>query len=117
MSRLDALRRSLVLAATLVAPITARAQGWIEPTPPPPGRVAPMWNVTRIATNIRATVEGRVARIEVEEQFRNNGGGMAEGTYHYPLAGEAVFQSLSLWMGEQEMRGELMDATKARGIY
>ena len=117
MSRLDVLRRSLVFAATLVAPITVRAQGWIEPTPPPPGRVAPMWNVTRVATNIRATVEGRVARIEVEEQFRNNGGGMAEGTYHYPLAGEAVFQSLSLWMGEQEMRGELMDATKARGIY
>ena len=118
MSRLVSLRRSLVLAAVLAAPCAVRAQGWIEPTPTPPGRVAPLsWNVTRIATSIRATVEGRVARIEVEEQFRNNGGGMAEGTYHYPLAGEAVFQSLSLWMGEQEMRGELMDATKARGIY
>ncbi len=118
MSRLDDLRRTLVLATALVTPIVARAQGWIEPAPTPPGRVAPMaWNVTRIATSIRATVEGRVARIEVEEQFRNNGGGMAEGTYHYPLAGEAVFQSLSLWMGETEMRGELMDATRARGIY
>lgn len=117
MSQLDALRRSLVLAAVLIAPSATQAQGWIEPTPAP-GRVAPVaWNVTRIATNIRATVEGRVARIEVEEQFRNNGGGMAEGTYHYPLAGEAVFQSLSLWMGEQEMRGELMDVSKARGIY
>ena len=118
MSRLVSLRTSLVLAAILAAPCAARAQGWIEPPPPPPGRTAPLpWHVTRIATSIRATVEGRVARIEVEEQFRNTGGGMAEGTYHYPLAGEAVFQSLSLWMGEQEMRGELMDATKARGIY
>ena len=119
MSRLDALRRSLVLAAVFTAPCVARAQGWIDPTPVPPGRIAPpmAWNVSRVATNIRATIEGRVARIEVEEQFRNNGGGMAEGTYHYPLAGEAVFQSLSLWMGEQEMRGELMDAGKARGIY
>jgi Ca-activated chloride channel homolog len=119
MSRLHVIRRSLLLATALVTPIAARAQGWIEPTPVPPGRIAPpmSWNVTRIATSIRATVEGRVARIEVEEQFRNNGGGMAEGTYHYPLAGEAVFQSLSLWMGETEMRGELMDATKARGIY
>jgi Ca-activated chloride channel homolog len=119
MSRLHVIRRALLLATALVMPIAARAQGWIEPTPVPPGRIAPpmSWNVTRIATSIRATVEGRVARIEVEEQFRNNGGGMAEGTYHYPLAGEAVFQSLSLWMGETEMRGELMDATKARGIY
>ena len=119
MSGMNARRRSLLLVAALAAPLVVRAQGWIEPTPLPPGRIAPpmAWNVTRIATSIRATVEGRVARIEVEEQFRNNGGGMAEGTYLYPLAGEAVFQSLSLWMGETEMRGELMDATKARGIY
>lgn len=119
MSGMNARRRSLLLVAALAAPLVVRAQGWIEPTPLPPGRIAPpmAWNVTRIATSIRATIEGRVARIEVEEQFRNNGGGMAEGTYLYPLAGEAVFQSLSLWMGETEMRGELMDATKARGIY
>lgn len=118
MSRLALVRSTLVIAILLVAPALARAQGWIEPAPTPPGRVQPIaWNVTRVATAIRATVEGRVARIEVEEQFRNNGGGMAEGTYHYPLAGEAVFQSLSLWMGEQEMRGELMDAAHARGIY
>ncbi len=118
MSRQDAFYRALVLATVFAAPLSARAQGWIEPTPPPGRIAAPMaWNVTRIATSIRATVEGRVARIEVEEQFRNNGSGMAEGTYHYPLAGEAVFQSLSLWMGETEMRGELMDASRARGFY
>ncbi len=118
MSRLALVRSTVAIATLLVAPVLARAQGWIEPTPTPPGRVQPMaWNVTRVATTIRATVEGRVARIEVEEQFRNNGGGMAEGTYHYPLVGEAVFQSLSLWMGEREMRGELMDVAHARGIY
>ena len=118
MSRLALVRRTVATATLLVAPAMAGAQGWIEPMPTPPGRVQPMaWNVTRVATTIRAMVEGRVARIEVEEQFRNNGGGMAEGTYHYPLAGEAVFQSLSLWMGEQEMRGELMDVAHARGIY
>jgi Ca-activated chloride channel family protein len=114
--------RQLVLALAVVAvPHTARAQGWIEPAPLPEPRTtvprpAPE-RVVRIATNIRATIEGRVARIEVEEQFRNDGMRIAEGTYHYPLAGEAVFQSLSLWMGETEMRGELMDAARARGIY
>ena len=112
------LLRALTLAvAALAVPLAVRAQGWIEPDPRAP-MVRPVpWNVVRVATSIRATVEGRVARIEVEEQFRNNGGGIAEGTYHYPLAGEAVFQSLSLWMGETEMRGELMDAAKAKGIY
>lgn len=112
------LLRALTLAvAALAVPLAVRAQGWIEPDPRAP-MVRPVpWNVVRVATSIRATVEGHVARIEVEEQFRNNGGGIAEGTYHYPLAGEAVFQSLSLWMGETEMRGELMDAAKAKGIY
>ncbi len=111
------LRTLLVAVVTLAAPLAARAQGWIEPEVRMPNVRPVPWNVVRVATTIRATVEGRVARIEVEEQFRNNGGGIAEGTYHYPLAGEAVFQSLSLWMGETEMRGELMDAAKARGIY
>ncbi len=105
---------ALALAALALTPCTVRAQGWIEPAPRLP---AAQWNVSRIATTIRATVEGRVARIEVEERFRNDGAQMAEGTYHYPLAGEAVFQSLSLWMGETEVRGELMDAARARGIY
>ncbi|MES3036059.1 MAG: VWA domain-containing protein [Gemmatimonadota bacterium] len=115
--RTGLLRTLLLTVAVVAAPLAARAQGWIEPdTRGPLVRPVP-WNVVRVGTTIRATVEGRVARIEVEEQFRNNGGGIAEGTYHYPLAGEAVFQSLSLWMGETEMRGELMDAAKARGIY
>jgi len=110
--------RSLLCSALLLAlPSTGAAQGWIDPGTRP-GLVRPAaWQVSRVATSIRATVEGRVARIEVEEQFRNDGSSIAEGTYHYPLAGEAVFQSLSLWMGETEMRGELMDAAKARGIY
>ena len=58
-----------------------------------------------------------MARVEVEEQFRNNGGGIAEGTHLYPMPGEAVFTDFSLWMGEQEVRGEMMQAEQARGIY
>ena len=37
--------------------------------------------------------------------------------YVYPLPGEAVFSNYSLWLGEQELRGEMMDANQARGIY
>jgi len=123
MTRRILLARALILALTVVlVPLTARAQGWIELSPripdagPSVPRPAPT-QVRRVATNIRATIEGRVARIEVEEQFRNEGQGIAEGAYHYPLVGEAVFQSLSLWMGETEMRGELMDAARARSEW
>lgn len=117
MFSLDAVSRALLLSTLAFAPARLAGQGWIEPTPRPGVARPADWGVVRVATSIRASIEGRVARIDVEEQFRNTGAAVAEGTYHYPLAGEAVFQSLSLWMGENEMRGELMDATKARSIY
>src|SRR5947208_12480723 len=40
-----------------------------------------------------------------------------EGVYHFPLPGEAVVSSYSLWQGDQELRGEAMDSTQARSIY
>ena len=63
------------------------------------------------------SLDGRVARIEVTERFRNTGGAVAEGSYLYPLPGEAVFSDFSLWSGEQELKGETMNAEEARRIY
>ena len=108
-------RICMVLAALAATATTASAQGWIEIERPRPG-IQPN-SVVRISSNVRTRVNGRVATIEVEEQFRNTGGGIAEGVYLYPLPGEAVFQNFSLWMGEQEVRGEMMNAEQARGIY
>jgi Ca-activated chloride channel family protein len=106
-----ALGLALALAAT-IAP-AARAQGWIDPIRPVPtgGRIE------RIRSAVQVNVSGRVARVTVEEWFRNNGPTMDEGMYHFPLPGEAVFSSYSLWQGDQELRGEAMDAGQARAIY
>jgi Ca-activated chloride channel family protein len=62
-------------------------------------------------------LEGRVAQVEVSEWFRNDGRRVAEGDYLYPLPGEAVFQGFSLFQGDAELRGEIMDAAQARAIY
>lgn len=102
---------TLALAAT-----PAAAQGWIEIERPRRPDL-PVGNVERVGSEVRTTIEGRVVRVEVEERFRNNGGGLAEGNYLYPLPGEAVFQNFSLWMGDQELKGEMMNAEQARGIY
>ena len=101
-----------ILAGTATA---ARAQGWIDIERRP--GIPVNTSVFRVSSSVRTRVDGRVATIEVEEQFRNSGGGVAEGTYLYPLPGEAVFQNFSLWMGENEVRGEMMNAEQARGIY
>lgn len=92
----------------------AAAQGWVEPPP----RVAPgEWGVVKLRTNVHVRVTGNVAEVEVEEWFENRGGGLGEGDYVYPLPGEAVFSDFSLWQGDEELRGETMDAERARAIY
>ena len=102
---------ALVLPISLLA-IPLHAQGWIEP---PPGR--PVSGIVKVRSEVNVRIVGRVAQIEVEEWFRNQGGGLGEGDYLYPLPGEAVFSNYSLFQGDQELKGETMDAQKARSIY
>ncbi len=105
-----------VLAAVLGFPTALLGQGWIEPPDvrlPPPSQP----RLIRVESQVRAVVDGRVARFEVLERFRNTGSGIAEGNYLYPLPGEAVFSDFSLFQGEQEIKGEMMNAEQARTIY
>jgi Ca-activated chloride channel homolog len=98
----------------LVLPWPARSQGWIEPR----ATVMPAeWGVQKLRTSVTVRVTDRIAHVEVEEWFRNDGRGLAEGDYLYPLPGEAVFTNYSLYQGETELRGEMMNAAEARSIY
>src|SRR5439155_482257 len=106
--------RTALLAFALAGSVAARAtaQGWIEPIRP-----LPRGSIERIRSAVQVAVAGRIAGVTVEEWFRNTGPGLGEGTYLYPLPGEAVFSDFSLWQGDRELKGETMDATQARGIY
>ena len=98
---------------TALATSAAQGQGWIEPLP---GRRDP--GVVKLRTSVTVRVTDRIAQVEVEEWFRNDGRvGLGEGDYTYPLPGEAVFSNFSLFQGDQELRGETMDAERARAIY
>ncbi len=107
--------RTISAAVTLIllagsGPLAA--QGWIEPAPHILGG-----GVSKIRTAVHVSVTGRIALVEVEEWFRNDGRILGEGDYLYPLPGEAVFSNFSLFQGDQELRGETMDANQARAIY
>lgn len=104
----------LTILLSVLPPGVLHAQGWIEPRP---GPAAAAWGIEKLRTTVTVRVADRVAHVEVEEWFRNNGGGMGEGDYVYPLPGEAVFASYSLYQGDDELRGEMMDASAARTIY
>lgn len=95
-----------------LSPVPSAAQGWIEPITRPAGGA-----VERVRGEVKVRLEGRVARVEVSEWFRNCGHRVAEGDYLYPLPGEVVFQGFSLFQGDAELRGEIMDAARARAIY
>src|SRR2546425_5981590 len=88
------------------------AQGWIEPLRP-----LPRGAIEKIRSAVQVAVTGRIARVTVEEWFRNSGPLMDEGSYLYPLPGETVFSDFSLWQGDRELKGEPMDAAQARSIY
>jgi len=108
----------IVWAAVLpVAPAAVAAQGWIEPIMPVPLSSAPRGGIDKVRSAVQVAVSGRVARVTVEEWFRNNGPMLGEGNYLYPLPGEAVFSDFSLWQGDRELKGEPMDAAQARAIY
>jgi Ca-activated chloride channel family protein len=104
---------ALLLLAVPAAPLAA--QGWIDLERP--AIVRGPAALVRVGSSVRVVVDGRVARFEVQERFRNAGATVAEGTYHYPLPGEAVFSDFSLFQGEQELKGEMMAADQARTIY
>ncbi len=108
---------ALVLAASAAS--SAGAQGWVEVRSTPVStRPVPIGGpVIRIQSDVRITLDGRIAHVEVEERFRNAGSSIAEGTYLYPLPGEAVFTGYSLWMGDQELQGEMQTAEQARAVY
>jgi Ca-activated chloride channel family protein len=102
----------MAMAVATLTPTDIVAQGWIEP----PLDVRGV-DVVKTRSEVRARIDGRVALIEVTEWFRNTGGRVAQGHYLYPLPGEAVFQGFSLFQGDAELRGEIMDAERARQIY
>ena len=108
-------RAPLALLLLAVPVGSVAAQGWIDLERPTIARGSAA--LVRVGSSVRVVVDGRVARFEVQERFRNSGQVIAEGTYHYPLPGEAVFSDFSLFQGEQELKGEMMAADQARTIY
>src|SRR5258708_205608 len=102
--------RPLALLALASAPLMA--QGFIDPIRP-----VPQGSVTRVRTDVSISITGRVARVTVEEYFMNTGPMLGEANYVYPIPPDAAFAGLSLWQGDQEMKGEMLDASQARSIY
>lgn len=86
------------------------------PCPQPPPCVN-RGGVERTGREVRVTLEGRVLRYEVTEQWTNRGRGIGEADYVLPLPKGAAFEDLALEIDGEMVTGEALGAGEARRIY
>jgi Ca-activated chloride channel family protein len=111
------------LAAALAACLApaAVAQGILLPrererfpTPTPPITGVPL-EIRSLA--VETAIRGRVATTRVDQEFYNPSDRELEGTYLFPLPEGAAVDKFSMFVDGAEVVGELLDASRARGIY
>ncbi len=111
--------RPMLVALAVMLSIAAASP---EPVPAGPAGVSTLMRdpmVVRVRSEVTISIDARtrLASFEVLEEFRNHAGRVLEGDYRYALPRGAVFHNLSLFAGENEMRGEMLQAEQARAIY
>ncbi len=113
-------KRWFVLSAlSLVAVWPVAAQGYIIPLPPPPRPPWPPGPVTLEVKShrVEVTIENQVAKVAVDQVFRNQYRHRVEGTYYFPLPADAAISDFALFIDGKRVEGELLDRDKARRIY
>jgi Ca-activated chloride channel family protein len=67
--------------------------------------------------HVTITIEDQVAVTKVEQSFRNHTDRQLEATYVFPVPKGASVHHFSMWVNGKEVRGEMVEADKARQIY
>jgi Ca-activated chloride channel family protein len=68
-------------------------------------------------STVRIDVAGPLARVLVEQRFRNTQPGWVEGVYRFPLPADAAIDSLYIEYAGREIRGEIREREAAQGVY
>jgi len=100
------------LACVIVPEPIPITRPWPRPTPRP---VEQQFE-TR-SHNAEITINGPVAKVSVNAVFYNPNPFIMEGTYLFPLPGDAAVDNFEMNIDGKMVKGELLDADKARGIY
>ena len=102
----------LPVAALLLAwAATAHARGLLIPddkTVPP---------LAMLNHKVTIAIEDQVAVTHVEQTFRNHTDRPLEATYVFPLPKGASLDHFTMWVDGKEVKGEIIEAAKAREIY
>jgi len=71
----------------------------------------------QLQTDVVIQVTGMLARVRVEQRFRNPGAAWAEGIYVFPLAEDAAVDRLRLRYAGRLIEGEIQERQQARRRY
>ena len=66
---------------------------------------------------VTIAIDDQVAVTRVEQTFRNHTDRPLEATYLFPVPKGASVNQFTMWVGGTEVKGEMLDAAKARQIY
>lgn len=112
------MKRGIVYGILIVAlfGVRARADGFIIPRPPHPGGPPPP-NLSIKYHHVDINIDGQVAQTTVDQVFINNFHREIEGTYIFPIPHGASISDFSMYVGGEEVRGEILDRDEARRIY
>src|SRR5499426_2789453 len=106
------MRRLLpVLLALLAAAPAAHARGLLIPTEK---KLPPL---AMLNHQVKVAIDDQVAVTRVEQTFRNHTDRQLEATYVFPVPKGASVNGFSMQVGGTEVKGELLEAGKARQIY
>jgi len=124
---------AIALVTTFSFTRPARADGIIIPNPPlceprckplppcPPDLTCPTPTpVSQLVIRyhrVQVTIHDQVATTRVDQVFYNPNSWDVEGTYLFPLPGDAAVSSFTLWIDDQPVKGEILEAEAARQKY
>jgi Ca-activated chloride channel family protein len=105
------MRRLLPVVVLLAMAAPVHARGLLIPTEK---KLPPL---AMLNHQVSVNIEDQVAITKVEQTFRNHTDRQLEATYIFPVPKGASVRKFSMWVDGKEVRGELVEAEKARQIY
>jgi Ca-activated chloride channel family protein len=105
------MRRAITLLFLALAAGPASAAGFLIPedTKLPP--------LAMVHHRVTIAIDDQVAVTTVEQAFRNHTNRQLEATYLFPIPKGASVNKFTMWVGDTETTGELLDAKKANHVY
>lgn len=117
MNRQGSLKSLIVLAGLVLAAAAVpslRADGFIIPDRRPGERVPPL---SVKYHRVKVEISGQVARTSVDQVFVNPSDRDIEGTYIFPVPEGASVSDFAMFIGNERVRGEILESAEARRIY